>query len=126
MIHLKPIDFPAIQQWVTDYRNKSKNWEVIPEEAELIGIFRSEEMIGYFACICYDEGVVEINQGYLKPDARHKAYSRISMELLEKLVKEKGFTKIQLATNRAVGSYQRFMSKMGYSLVRAEFAKAVK
>ena|SRR5258708_39976952 len=126
MIYLKPVAFGEIQHWFVDYQKKSKNYEMPPEEAELIGIYRSEELIGYFITVCYDSGTIEINQGYLKSEARHKNLSRIAMGLLETLVKEKGFNKIYLATNRAVGSYQSFMKNMGYSLVRAEFSKEVK
>jgi GNAT superfamily N-acetyltransferase len=126
MIRLAPVDFLKIQHWFVDYQKKSKNYEMPPEEAEILGIYKAEELIGYFIVVCYKSGLVEINQGYLKPDARHKLYSRVAMELLEKLVKDKGFNRIQLATNRAVGSYQRFMRNLGFSLVRAEFAKELK
>lgn len=125
MIALKAVQFSDIQNWIYDYRKKSKNYEVLPEEGEVLGIFKNDELIGYFILVCYDDGSVEINQGYLKPDARHKTYSRVSMELLEKLAKEKGYKKINLATNRAVGSYQRFMRNLGFSLVRAEFSKGI-
>ena len=125
MIHLKPVNFLEIQKWFVDYQKKSKNYDMPPEQAGLLGIYKDDELIGYFITVCYKNGTVEINQGYLKPEARHKTYSRIAMELLETAVKNKGFKRISLATNRAVGSYQRFMKSLGFNLVRAEFSKEV-
>lgn len=126
MIKLLPVDFSKIQSWFTDYQKKSRNFEMPPEEAELLGIYRGEELIGYFITVCYETGLVEINQGYLKPEARHKNLSKIAMKLLEQLVKSKGYKKIALSTNRAVGSYIRFMRSMDYSIEKAIFSKEVK
>ncbi len=125
MIQLKLINFADIQQWGVDYQKKSKNFELIPDEAEIWGIYKDTELIGYFATIAYSSGVVEINQGYLKPEARNKKFNYIALNLLEKLAKDKGFKRLVLATNRAVGSYQKFMRDCGFELTRAEFAKEV-
>lgn len=125
MLSLKPINFLSIQPWFKDFQKRSKCTELPPKGHEILGIYRGEELIGYFIIVCYTSGVVEINQGYLKPEARHKNLSKISMRLLEDLAKQKGFKKIMLGTNRAVGSYQSFMRKMGYNLVRAIFSKDV-
>jgi hypothetical protein len=126
MLFLKPVEFNLIQQWFVDYQKRSKNFEMPPDKAEILGIYKNEELIGYFICVCYETGVVEINQGYLKQEARHKAYNKLSMRLLEELVKKQGFKRIALATNRAVGSYQKFMRECGFELTRAEFSKEVK
>lgn len=125
MIHLAPVEFLAVQHWFVDYQKKSKNFEMPPEDAGLLGIYRGTELIGYFITTCYQDGDVEINQGYLKPEARHKNLSRISMELLEDRVKKAGYKKIVLGTNRAVGSYIQFMRKMGFNIERAIFSKQV-
>lgn len=123
MFHLKPVSFYDIQHWFVDYQKKSKNFEIPPEEGEMIGIFRDQDLIGYFITLAYQDRHLEINQGYLRQDARHKRISQIAMSLLEKLAKSKGYTRIDLGTNRAVGSYQAFMRNLGYRLVRAEFSK---
>lgn len=126
MIQLRPTDFLSIQHWFVDYQKKSKNYEMPPENAELLGIYRGEDLIGYFILVAYKEqGIVEINQGYLKPEARHKNLYKISMELLEKVTKQSGYKKIMLGTNRAVGSYIRFMKSMNYSLEKAIFGKVI-
>lgn len=125
MIHIKPVQFMAIQKWFVDYQKKSKNYEMPPNEAELLGIFKGEELIGYFIAVGYTNGIIEINQGYLKPEARHKLYSRVAMKLFEDLAKKAGYKEIVLATNRAVGSYQRFMNQCGFNLARAIFKKKV-
>ena len=126
MITLAPVDFLKIQHWFVDYQKKSKNFEMPPDHGQILGIYKGEELIGYFILVCYKEQrVVEINQGYLKPEARHKLYSRIAMKLLEDLVKKNQYKRIVLATNRAVGSYQKFMRDCGFGLIRAEFAKQV-
>ncbi len=123
MLKLAPVDFLQIQHWFVDYQKKSKCYEMPPEEGQCLGIYKTNELIGYFILICNKNKTIEINQGYLKPEARHKNLSKISMELLEKLAKEKKYTKILLGTNRAVGSYIKFMRNMGYSVERAIFAK---
>lgn len=125
MIKLAPVEFSNIQHWFVDYQKKSKNFEMPPEGSEYIGIYKGEELLGYFITTGYDNEVVNINQGYLKPEARHKNLSRISMELLEQGIKKAGYKKIVLGTNRAVGSYIQFMRKMGFSIERAIFSKAV-
>ncbi len=122
MFTLKPVDFNTIQSWFVDYQKKSKNYEMPSDVAELIGIYRSEELIGYFIITNYENGIL-IDQGYLKPEARHKNISKIAMGLLEKSVKQAGKKMIVLSTNRAVSSYQAFMRNMGYGLVKATFMK---
>lgn len=124
MIKLAPVDFLTIQPFRVDYQKKSKNYEPIPDYAELIGIYRSEELIGYFIITNYENGI-NIDQGYLKPEARHKNLSKIAMGLLEKAVKQSGKKMIVLSTNRAVSSYQTFMKNMGYNLVKATFSKVI-
>ena len=122
MIHLKPVEYTVISKWFVDYQKKSKNFEMPSEHAETIGIYRGEELIGYFIITNYENGI-NIDQGYLKPEARHKNLSRIAMGLLEKAVKQAGKKMIVLSTNRAVSSYQSFMRNMGFSLVKATFVK---
>ena len=125
MIRLAPVDFLKIHQWFVDFQKKSKNFEMPPDEGELIGIYRGEELIGYFITVLYTDGTLEINQGYLKPEARHKNLSKISVGLLEESAKKLGVKKIMLGTNRAVGSYIRFMRTMGFSIERAIFSKEI-
>lgn len=115
-----------IQHWFVDYQKKSKNFEMPPENATLLGIYRGENLIGYFVLVHYiKDSILEINQGYLEPASRHKNLSKISMELLEKQAKKVGIKKIMLATNRAVGSYIKFMRTMDYNIEKAIFAKDV-
>lgn len=123
MIKLAPVDFLQIQHWFVDYQKKSKNFEMPDDNSQLIGIYRGEELVGYFVITVFKDKTVEINQGYLKPEARHKNLSKISMELLEASAKKDGIKKIQLGTNRAVGSYIQFMRSMDYHIERAIFAK---
>ncbi len=123
MIKLAPVDFLQIQHWFVDYQKKSKNFEMPPEESQLVGIYRNDELVGYFVILVYKDKTLEINQGYLKPEARHKNLSKISMGLLEKAAKTDGIKTIRLGTNRAVGSYIQFMRSMDYHVERAIFAK---
>lgn len=123
MLSLKPVDFTLIAQWMQDYQRKSRNYEMPPDDADSIGIYRGEELIGYFLVITYDKVTLEINQGYLKQEARHKNLSAISMKLLEELAKKAGYKKIALCTGRAVNSYIKFMAGMGYGLTKAIFEK---
>lgn len=125
MLSLKLTDFMQIQHWFVDYQKKSRNYEMPPEYAQIWGIYDNDKLVGYFITVAHKTGIVEINQGYLSKEARHKKNQYIAMSLLEKTVKQYGMTKVVLGTNRAVGSYQRFMRNMGYSLVRAEFSKTL-
>lgn len=126
MISLKPVDHKEISPWMRDYQQKSKNFEMPPENAESVGIYRGDKLIGYFIIVFYPpQGILEINQGYLEPSSRHKNLSKVSMELLEKEAKRIGIKKIMLATNRAVGSYLKFMRSMDYEIEKAIFAKEV-
>lgn len=125
MLSLRPVDFYKIQHWFVDYQKRSHDFEMPSDEADFIGIFQGEELIGYFICLCPDKQVVEIRQGYLKKEARHKNNSKIAMHLLEKLVKEKGFKKIVLGTYRANRSYIKFMEQLGFNITSIEFAKEV-
>lgn len=125
MIRLQLIDFNTVQHFFVDYQKKAKNYEMPPEEAEFLGIYRGEELIGYFATVGYEDKTLEINQGYLKPTARHQNLSRISLKLLEEQAKKVGMKQVILATNRAVGSYIRFMRKNGYEPSRVIFSKDI-
>lgn len=125
MLSLSPVKFDTISPWFVDYQKKSRNFEMPPEEGECLGIYRGTDLIGYFITVTYKDGTVEINQGYLRPDARHKNLSKISLQLLEDLVRKAGYKKIVLGTNRAVGSYIRFMRTMGFEIERAIFSKEV-
>lgn len=123
MIELHPVDFTDIQHWFVDFQKKSKNFEMIPDKAELTGIYRGEILIGYFATIGYDYKNLVILQGYLRKEDRHKNISRIAIQLLEQKVKQAGYTKILLQTHRAISSYVKFMCKLGFELKKAEFEK---
>ena len=125
MITLKTTDFNVIQHWFIDYQKRSRNYEVPPDNSEILGIYDNGELIGYFIVRAFTSGIVEINQGYLKPDARHKKNNYIAMKLLEDLARSKGLKRIVLGTNRAVGSYQKFMRNLGFQLTRAEFCKEI-
>lgn len=125
MLQLKPTDFMDIQHWFVDYQKKSKNFQMPPDEAQILGIYQDNELVGYFILVLYLNKTVEINQGYLKPEARHKALNKQALSLLENVVKKAGYSRLVLGTNRAVGSYQKFMRDCGFALVRAEFAKEV-
>lgn len=123
MITLKPCNSQDILPFLTDFKKKARYYEVPPEQAESLGIYKNNELIGYFIITCYSDDTMVINQGYLKPEVRHKSYSKIAMSLLEILAKKNGLLKVKLATTRAVGSYQKFMRDMGYALTSAEFTK---
>jgi hypothetical protein len=112
--------------WLEDFKSKAKHYEDPPQNAELLGIYRGSELIGYFIVVGYTEDMsLEINQGYLKREARHKNLNVISMKLLEDLAKKAGYKKVILATSRAVSSYVKFMDGMGYEVTRALFSKDI-
>ncbi len=123
MIELKPVDFLSIQSWFVDFQKKSKNYEIPPEEAELIGIYRGKELIGYFITLGYDFKDMVILQGYLRKEDRHKNISKIAMKLLEDKIKGIGYKKIILQTQRAAGSYIKFMKNLGFDIKQATFEK---
>jgi hypothetical protein len=113
MIFLKPTGFYDIQHWFVDFQKKSHNFEMPPEDATILGIYSGLDLIGYFILVQYG-AELEINQGYLKPGARHKRYSYRAMQLLQEEAKRYGYKKITLKASRTLKAYTEFMKQMGF------------
>lgn len=94
-----------------------------PESAQNIGIFQDAEMIGYYIIQGYNNTDVEVVQGYLKPQYRHKDLPKHCMKLLEDKCKEAGYKKMMLATGSRFKAYLRFAEGLGYKPKHLEFSK---
>lgn len=114
MLSLRPTDPNIIRRFFVDFQKKAKSFELPPEEAEYLGIYLDDLLIGYFITVGYSDGDLEINQGYLKPIAQHRKLSYLSMELLQKQAKVVGYKKIILKASRSLNAYTRFMGNMGF------------
>lgn len=126
MLELKVVDFLTVQKFFVDFQKHSKCFELPPEVTEYIGVYDQSKLIGYFALVAYNDGDLEVNQGYLVKDARHiKNLSQQCMQLLEQKAKEIGFKKIVLQTQSRFRSYLKFMSGMGYKPNRLIFSKEI-
>ena len=125
MLELRPVDFNQVQHWFVDFQKKSKCFELPPEEAEFIGIYLDSVLVGYFALVGYEDGTLEINQGYLQPIARHKALSYASMKMIHTNAKLLGFKKIILKASRSLKSYTRFMHNLGFKPESIIFSREI-
>ncbi len=124
MVRLEPVTFEAVQRHFVDFQKKSKCFELPPEEAEYLGIFQDSEMIGYFVMVAYAD-FAEINQGYLKPEARHQELPKECLKLLEYICKKAGYTEIKLGTHNRFKSYMSFMKDNGYKPEQLIFSKRI-
>lgn len=123
-MELRPTPFEAIQHWFVDFQKKSKCFEIPPDEASILGIYDGDSLVGYYVLYGYpDEGTLEVQQGYLSKEVRHKGLSPLCMSLLEDKAREAGYSKIVLQTNRSINAYIKFMDGMGYSADKVIFSK---
>jgi hypothetical protein len=125
MLELREADYAYVSRYFWDFQKKSHCFELPSDESDLLGIYDGEELVGYFVTTCYDNGVVVINQGYLKPTARHKDLPKEAMRLLEEKILEAGYKKVELVTKRAARSYTKFMNGLGYKVKQTEFEKVL-
>ncbi len=125
MVSLRPIPYSAIERYKQDFHKKSHTYETVPPHCQLLGIFDGEALAGYFVVAGYEDGDLEINQGYLNKEYRHKRLSACAMQLLEQRAKDSGFKKIILASSRSLKAYTQFMANMGYAPERIIFSKVV-
>ncbi len=114
-----------VQHLFLDFQKKSKCLELPPDNAEFIGIYVDQQLVGYFALVDYQDGDIEINQGYLKPLVRHRALSYQSMNILQTELKKLGFKKIILKASRSLKAYSRFMSNLGFMPESIIFSKGI-
>lgn len=124
-LRLKPIDFLTIQKYFQDFQKHSKSYEMPPDSANYFGIYLEETLIGYFILVGYSDHSLEINQGYLKPKARHANLPTKCVELVEELAKKNGYTKVILQTTSRFRSYLKFMKGMNFQPERLIFSKVV-
>lgn len=124
MVELRTVGFNDIQHWFQDFQKHSKCYEMPPEEAEYLGIFNNEELIGYFIMVVYAD-FVEINQGFLKPEFRHSNLPKECLRLLEYQCKKAEFTEIKLGTHNRFKSYLEFMKDNGYKPEHLIFSKRI-
>ncbi len=124
MLELKTIDYLILSKWFIDFQKKSKCLEIPPDEAECLGIYENNELIGYFIVLSSSD-TLDIVQGYLSKEARHKNLSPECMRLLEYLAKKAGHTKIRLQTQSRFKSYIEFMKAMKYKPTNLVFSKEI-
>ena|SRR5438067_7795300 len=123
-MHLLPTSFEAIKASFEDFQSKQgTSYEPPRAQSPILGIYEDTNLIGYFILWPYDDGDLEINQGYLAPTARHKRLSKQAMTLLEASAKKSGFKRIILAAQRSLKAYVPFMEDMGYKPQRIVFSK---
>lgn len=124
MLELRPVEFNEISRFFVDFQKKSHVFELPPEEARFAGIYDGPTLVGYFVLVEYGTEV-EINQGYLRPGARHRRYSYEAMRILEEKLKNKGYKQIVLNASRSLGAYQKFMKELGYKPESITFCKEI-
>jgi hypothetical protein len=125
MILLKPVSFLDVQQHFVDFQKKSRCFELPPDSAEFVGIYKQDVMIGYFIVQEHSPIEVSINQGYLKSDYRHNNLPLECMKELEKMCKDVGYKKIWLETHNRFKSYMKFASNLGYEPYKLVFKKEI-
>ena len=123
MLQLRPVDFHTVQTFFMDFQKKSRVFDLPSDEAEFIGIYKDNQLIGYYALEKHSHEDIEVLHGYLCKDARHVDLPSACMELLESACKAKGFKRIALATGSRFGAYMKFAKSLGYRPVHLEFIK---
>ena len=114
-----------IQHLFADFQRKAKCYEMPTDDSFFIGIFVSEVLVGYFVLAGYDDGDLEIQQGYLRPIAQHKRLSYTAMKLLHEQARLSGFKKIILKASRTLRAYTRFMRNLGYVPESIIFSRSI-
>ncbi len=94
-----------------------------PEEAEFIGIFDLDKLIGFFTMVGYEDGDIEIQQGYLIKGYRHLELHKACMALLEQMAKKAGFKRVLLGTHNRFKAYLGFAKGIGYKPQHLTFVK---
>ncbi len=125
MLVLRAVPHSIVQHLFVDFQKKSKCFELPPDNAEFIGIYLEAELVGYFALVDYQDGDIEINQGYLRDIARHRALSYESMKILQTELKRLGFKKIILKASRSLKAYSKFMGNLGFRSESIIFSKGI-
>ena len=123
MLSLRPVDHSLISKYFVDLQKKSHCYELPPEGAEFLGIYNDETLIGYFIVQGFEDGDVEINQGYLMREYRHLALPSACMEMLENICKAAGYKRVLLGTHNRFRSYLKFAKTLGYKPNHLIFVK---
>lgn len=123
MITLQPTSYECIKPWIADLIRRSHNHDNIPEKAELLGIYSDNTLAGYYIVTGYSDGDLEINQGYLSKEFRHKRLPALAMQLLEHKARQAGFRRVVLASSRTLKAYTKFMQDLGYRPERIVYFK---
>ena len=123
MINLRPVDYLTVAKFFVDFQKHSKNFELPSDEAQIVGIFNQDSLIGYYIIQGYDNKDVEIIQGYLIPSSRHANLPIECMRLLEQSCKKAGYSRMMLATGSRFRAYLKFAKGLGYKPTHLEFSK---
>lgn len=124
-MNLVPVSLHKIQPFLSDFQRRAKHYEPIPSQARILGIFEGQEMAGYFVVVGYDDGDLEINQGYLLPEFRHLKYHQEAMKVLEADARAYGYRKIILSASRSPKAYHKFMDALGYKPTKVIFSREI-
>lgn len=125
MVELRGVDFWIIQKYFLDFQKKTKDFDLPQETAELLGIYEDGTLVGYFVTQGYDFLELEILQGYLIKEHRHKGLQYESMKALEDLAKKNGYKKLLLATNRSNRAYPLMAKNMGFKQDKIIYGKDI-
>lgn len=123
MIRLKPIDFMEVNGFFVDFQKKSKCFELPPDDAKFLGIHLDNKLIGYYVLKSYNDGTLEINQGYLLKAYRHMDLAPLAMECLEHEARRCKYKQIAFATGSRFRSYLKFGKRVGYKPSKLIFLK---
>ncbi len=125
MISLSNISFTDLLPFVEDFKRKAVSFEPPTDFANAVGIFNKHILIGYFIISNAGKNVLQIEQGYLRPEYRHKRFHLLSMSLLQQNAKQAGYKQIILKACRSLKAYAKFMTNAGYKPLEVVFSKEI-
>jgi RimJ/RimL family protein N-acetyltransferase len=120
---LKLATFPDVHSHFVDFQKRSRCFEMPPEESDVIGVYKQDEMIGYFIIQEHSPIEISINQGYLKKQYRHHNLPNECMQLFENMCKRVGYKTVWLQTHNRFNSYMKFAKNLGYKPYKLVFKK---
>lgn len=124
-MELLQVGYSAILPMAKDFQRKAGHVEGIPDDSFFIGIYDQSKLIGYFVLVGYDDLSLEVNQGYLTPEAQHRHKSNEAMTLLHSVAKKSGYKRIILKASRSLRAYSKFMARLGYKPESVIYSRGV-
>lgn len=125
MIELRPAAFLEVQKYFVDFQKKARHFEMPTDDSECIGIYSNGLMAGYFIVAGYEDGTFDIEQFYLKPEARHKHLQYDATRLLIAYAASQGYKTINLKTSRSFRAYSQIMKDLGFQTESVIYSKVI-